>query len=50
VAALVRLKLLLLECPNQEEVQVPGEAESLVEEEDLLGEVASNWLTLVGNH
>jgi len=39
VAALVRLKLLPLECPNQEEAQVPGEAESLVEEGDLLGEV-----------
>jgi len=33
------MKLLLLEVPNQEEVQGPGEVESLVEEEDLLGEV-----------
>ena len=39
-----------LECPSQEEGQVPGEAESLVEGEDLVGVVASNWLALVANH
>ena len=39
-----------LECPNQEEAQGPGEAESLVEGEDLVGVVALNWLPLVANH
>jgi len=50
VAALVRLKLLPLEFPNQGEVEAPDEVESLVGEEDLLGVLASHWLALVGHH
>ena len=36
-----------LEFPNQVEVEVSGEVESLVGEEDLLGVL---WLASVGNH
>ena len=39
-----------LEFPNQGEEEVPGEVESLVGEEDLLGVLASHWLASVGNH
>ena len=39
-----------LEFPNQVEEEAPGEVESLVGEEDLLGVLASHWLALVGHH
>ena len=39
-----------LEFPNQGEVEVSGEVESLVGEEDLVGVLASLWLASVGNH
>ena len=39
-----------LEFPNQEEEEAPGGVESLVEEVDLLGELASHLVALLASH